>query len=264
MDLFKKILDMYEKGINGPYSWILITVSTAILFYRIFLSLHKIKSYSDFDRLFFPKNEKGIQEKLSKLIDYITFFLLYFIFGAVNSIIFSKWINISIHSGINDWINWSFSITLYLLMFKVATKNTRLDDKLKTLRWSNFLELGIKFSFNINYYLSFAVYIFSTHFFLFGNYKHNSTNVISYSIVLFLLSIFLLFLYRSYNKKNKDEYACTIINEEEFNDSRVIIFYTLDKDRMVFRKPNDTENSELYMYDRSSDKYFKFTKVNTI
>lgn len=269
MEQIKLLLDISKKGINGTVEIAVSVVLLVIIFKSLFIRFHKIISFNDFDRLLLPKNEKSIQRLIVLVIDYCTFSFLYLIFGTVNAIVFGEIINIFYDSWITNAINWVFNISLSILILTIFIRDKRWIQKLKNIKWSNKLLTYRNFwkPLDINYYSSFGVYTFICHFYIFyslNQVQNNISLIISIFLVVFLLPMFLLYLYRSYNKKYNHEYICNFISEEEFNDSMLIIHYTLDKDRIIFRKPNDKESSEIFMYDRTSNKHYKFTRVSII
>jgi hypothetical protein len=259
MDQLKEILEMTEKGISKPQEIILIVISSLVFIYSLLIKFHKIISFNDFDRLLLPKNEKRIQQVIVKISDYFLFSFLYSVSGIFLSVIVILLKNNILGLIIFILILLSFITTLFPILIKVFFIMLMGREKADKIRWLSKL-LAFKFlknSFDVNYYTSFPLYGFLFYSIIFGNLK----DIASGLILLLIFPMFLLYLYRSYRKKYDHKYICKIISEDEFNNSMLTIDYTLDKDRMIFIKPDD-DKSEIYMYDRSADKYFKFTKVN--
>jgi hypothetical protein len=269
MEYIKLLLEIEKKGLSGPLEIIFFIVILALLINSLVIKYHKIITYTDFDRILLPKNERSIQHIIVKVHEYFTFSFLYLIFGVVNSIIFTKVIIISDNFHLSDLINWIFNTSLMLIMLNVLFKNYKWTRKLEKIKWLNIILIkDNRYSFNINFYSSFAIYTFLVHIYIFDvliqPQKNLIVTLILTFIVLLLLPMFLLYLYRSYYKKNNYEYICNFISEKEFNDSMLFVDYTLDKERIIFRKPDDSDYSVIIMYDRSADKYYKFTRVNII
>ncbi|MBY0145108.1 hypothetical protein [Neobacillus niacini] len=260
MDLIKQIIEITKKGINGPEEIIMLIVASVIFIYSLFIKFHKIISLNEFDRLFLPKNERSIQQVIVKITEYITFSLLYLVSGLALSIIVSL-----LHNIFGIWIfiltSAIFILSLIPIMLRVATIELFGRERAEGFNWFiRFHEKKVvKHSFNINYYATFPFYASLFYYFLYENVKLIGIGV----LILFSFPMLILYLYRSYRNKSIHGYICEIISEEDFNRGKVVIHYALDKDRIIFRKPNDNEQKEIFLYDRSSDKHFKFTKENS-
>jgi hypothetical protein len=261
MDLIKQILEITKKGINGPEEIIMLIVASLIFIYSLIIKFHKIISLNDFDRLLLQKNERSVQQVIVKITDYITFSFLYSISGIALSIFVSL-----IHNNIFGLCIFILTLIIFILslipiMLRVAIIEMFGRERAERFNWVIRLYdiKVVKHSFNINYYTTFPFYAFLFYYFIFDNVEVIETGI----LVLLFFPMLILYLYRSYRNKNVHEYICNIISEEEFNNSKVMIHYTLDKDRIIFRKSNDNEHKEIFLYDRSFDKYFKFTKENS-
>jgi hypothetical protein len=262
MEKIKQILELWENGVNGPLDATLFIITLFLAIYPLFIKLHSIKSFSDFDRLLLPKNERSIQQRIAIIIDYIIFSFLYFLPGLVFSILVFQMVNGRMGQIIISLFILAFALTLIPILLKVfivevigekVSKNMNLFNKI--YRYRLFEQL-----FNLNVNISFVVYAFLLNMFIVNTPNNGGSG----GLLLLFFPMILLYLYRSYNKGNNYEYLCTIISEKEFNGSMLIVNYSLDKDRIIFRKPDDAESREIFMYDRTSGKYFKFSRVNII
>lgn len=260
MEKIKQIIEVWEKGLNGPLEITLFIISLCVAIYPLFIKLHTIKSFNDFDRLLLPKNERSIQQRMVIIIDYLIFSLLYFLPGLVFSALVFQNLNSIIGLIFTILFIGTFALTLIPILFKVVIVEI-IGEKVSKKTWFNkiYRYRLIERSFNLNVNISFVVYAL-----LLDTFIVNSTNNGGSGGLVIFFPMILLYLYRSYNKRNNYEYLCNIISEKEFNDSMLIVNYSLDKDRLIFRKPNDAENREIFMHDRTSGKYFKFSRANII
>jgi hypothetical protein len=261
MEHLKFLLEIEKKGVNGTFEIVTSVVIFILMIYSLLKRFHKLISYNDFDRLLLPKHERGIQQKLVKLTNYFLFSFIYFIFGSFNSFFLNNYINSIFVISFINLINLIFISSLILILIKVhffKKLPINIVNKIKGVSKLNIKKIK-RYILEINIYSGLACYTFLIHYFIF-NSLYNLQQGIPFVFLLSIGPIILLYLYRSYNRKNDMRYICTVINEKEFNNSRLVLHYTLDKDRMIFSKPNDKDNIEIYMYDRTSDKYFKFTQ----
>lgn len=256
MDLFKQILEITKKGINEPQDLILLFTASIIFIYSLVIKFHKIISLNDFDRILLPKNERSLQQLIVRVTDYFTFSFLYSISGFSLSVIVSKLDDSLIGFWIFMIILGIFIFTLLPILIRILVVEIFGKERTERFhRFKRFYELKlVDITFHINFYSTFLIYAFLFYYFVFGTVNDLGAGL------LFLFPMFILYLYRSYRNKNIHEYNCNIISEQEFNNSRLIIHYTLDKERIIFRKPDDIDNQEIFMYDRTTDKHFKFTK----
>ncbi|WML57443.1 hypothetical protein [Neobacillus sp. PS2-9] len=262
MDQLEKILELWKDGINGPTQIVFFIISLLLTIYPLLNKLYTIKSYNEFDRLLISKNEKSIQQKIVTIIDYFLFCFLYFLPGFFLSIIISHINNSIIGLLFINLFQWIFLLTFIPIILKViflqilgekTTKKINLFKKIFHIRF-------IRYFFNLNVYMSFIVYASLLETFLFKSIGKAQSGI----IFLLFFPMLLLYLYRTFHKRIDYKYICKIISEKEFNDSILIVNYSLDKERIIFTKATELESSEIFMFDRSSGKYFKFTRVNVI
>lgn len=262
MDLIKQILEITQKGINEPQDLILLIFASITFIYSLVIKFHKINSLNDFDRILLPKNERSVQQILVRITDYFIFSFLYSISGFSLFVIVSKIADSLIGLWIFTVILGLFILTLLPILIRMLIVEMFGRENAERFQWfKRFYEFKfVDFSFHINFFSTFLIYAFLFYYFVFANVN----NVGAGLLFLLLFPMLILYLYRSYRNKSIHEYNCNIISEQDFNSAMLIIHYTLDKDRIIFRKPNDIDNQEIFMYDRSADKYFKFTRVNII
>lgn len=261
MEKLSELINMVENGFNNPDDYILFVISMIIALSPLIIKILKIISLNDFDRLLIPKNESSLQHKIVKIFDYFLLLMMYLIPCTIFSLVFKTEIfNNNIGNIIMRIVLSLFTLTLIPIMLKSTinlfiknrqTKLSYLINKIYGLSFFNYILV-------INLYLSFIIYAF-----LLNDFFNNVNQYKDTIIVILLYPILLLSIYRSYTSKYNFRYICNIVSEKEFNDSMLILYYTLDKDRMIFHKPDD-DFREIFMYDRSSAKYFKFTRVNIL
>lgn len=260
MDIISKLIKMLDNGLDKPSEYILFVTTLVIGLSPMIIKTIKIVSLNEFDRLLTPKNESSLQQKVVKIFDYFLFLLLYISLCTFLSFIINTEIS---RSSIGLIIVVIFLNLFILTLIPIIFKNTislLAGKKAKLSNWINkiFRHKILKINFIINIYLSFIIYTVILHYFYYNieQYKDNILGVLLYPMVL-------LTIYRSYTRKYNFKYICQIISEKEFNESMLILYYALDKERVIFYKPNiDDDYKEIFMYDRAANKHFKFTRAN--
>lgn len=261
MDGIKKIFELWKDGINSPGEITFFIISLLLTVYPLLNKLYTIKSFNDFDRLLFPKNERSIQQKIVVFIDYFLFSFLYFLPGYILAIAISHINDSRLGLILVNMLQWIFTLTLIPIILKVLFvqllgKITRKINVINKFYQNRF----IRYSFNVNVYLSFVVYASFLEIFLFQLRGEAQSGI----FFLLFFPMLLLYLYRIYNKRIDYKYICNIISEKEFNESMLVVDYTLDKDRIILSKITDPQSQEIFMYDRTSGKYLKFTRIYVI
>ncbi|MDF2534383.1 MAG: hypothetical protein K0R18_540 [Bacillales bacterium] len=250
MNTFLKLVDLFKDGKNTSIDLIVLLIAFGLAIIPIIMKLLKITSLNDFDRLFVPKNERGIQQFIVQIKDYILFSSMYIFLG----IFFSLTMQYKpIYNLANGYISvlfiMVFGLSFFVILFKVVL--TELLGKGKF----NYYSIFSKILFNTNLYL--GIYTFSL-LFAFTPLRWD------YLSFLLIIPVILLATYRNYHKKYDHEYICTTSSEEQFNQSMLIFKYSLEKDKMIFVKPDDNSFKEVYMFDKTANRFFKFTKVEIL
>jgi hypothetical protein len=260
MEQIKQVFSIWNDGLDSPNEIIFFILTLLLITYPLLVKLIKIISFNDFDRLLMPKDQRSLQQKIVKIIDYFTFSIFYFLYGIIFSEFFVG-IDVSyVVFLIFIFLVFIFVFTLFPIILISALTEIFKGKNSKIIIWISKIHRNksLKYIFIFNVISGILIYSVLFHFFKF-NYLVNPVNVLG---LVFPASM--LYIYQSFRKKNNNEYICNIISEKEFNESLLIFFYILDKDRMVFRKPDDKENKEIYIYDRISNKHFKFTRIKII
>jgi hypothetical protein len=262
MNQLEKIFELWNDGLNGPTKVIFFIISLLLAIYPLINKLHTIKSYNEFDRLLLPKSERSIQQKFVIVLDYFLFSFIYFLPGFFLSAIISQFNNSNVGLLLINIFQWIFILTFIPIVLKGIIVQIVGGKTTKRIKWLNniFGLRYLRYSFSLNVYISFVVYASFLETILFQPIG----KIQSSFVFLLFFPMLLLYFYRTYNKRLDYKYICNIISEEEFNDSILIVNYSLDKERIVFTKADDLENEYIFMYDRSCGKYFKFSKVNII
>jgi glucan phosphoethanolaminetransferase (alkaline phosphatase superfamily) len=249
MNTFLKFVDLMKKGVNTPGEITIFIVSLVLALIPLFIKMIKITSLDDFDRLFVPKNERGIQQFVVQIKDYLLFSSFYIFFGINFSLLMKvTFIFKFVNSFVSSLIMLIFGLTYFIIIYKVV--KTEFSNKKY-----QYNEKFSKIIFDINLYT--GLYTFSLLFVLIP-ISLKSMSVLS------LLPFILLTTYRSFHKRNDYKYLCRTINEKQFNKIRLVFKYTLEKDKMIFVKADDTSFKEVFMFDKTANRFFKFTKIEIL
>lgn len=111
---------------------------------------------------------------------------------------------------------------------------------------------------NINYSVNVTLSIFFEGIIIYTLRFSDKPNFMQI-LFMFIFPIIFLYLYRYYNNVIKKEvkYKVSIISEDEFNNSSLVLEYTLDTDRIIFKSINTDDNS-YYILERQNDKFYKY------
>jgi hypothetical protein len=249
MNTFLKFVDLMQKGVNTPGEITIFIVTLILALIPLFIKMIKITSLDDFDRLFLPKNERGIQQFVIQIKDYLLFSSFYIFFGINFSLLIKvKFIFNLANNFVSVLLILVFGLTYLFIIYKVI--KTEFSNKKY-----HYNEKFSKIIFDLNLYT--GLYTFSL---LFGFVPLSLKSMSA----LLLLPFILLFTYRSYHKRNDYEYICRTIKEEQFNKLKLIFKYTLEKDKMIFVKADDTEFKDIYMLDKTANRFFKFVRVEIL
>jgi len=267
MEYLTKILKMLEDGISGPKEIFLALLLTILVLVPFYYKLNKIVTLNDFDRLLIPKHERKIQQIVVQIVDYIKFSFLYIAMSFFLSFVLNTEIIEETLGGLFSIIVIITFLIFHLLLYPkivinefelIQKKDWKIMNKLKDFYGKQTTEKIL----NANLVLSIFVFTF-----LLGNPISNYANF-SYEhlVVLFLAPMYFLFLCRAFTKYNLYfyKYLCRVISEEEFNSALPIVMYSLDKDKILFGSSTSDSNKELYLFDRTCSKYFKFTKIEML
>lgn len=256
MENVLKIIDLGKKGISGPLDFFVIILSIFIVLIPAVLNLNKIISLNEFDRLFIPKHERNVQQFVQKVFDYLMFCAIYLASGFVLSFFLNtKTLNGQIGNLFVNGVLLTFGLTFLIISPKVIINGWFKDSDYKLVRWirKTYEKRVLNWVFHAQLVLGFIVYTF-----FYGKPEINLFYVqYKYYIMLFFFPCFLLYIYRTYHKRNLYEYRCQVITEEIFNAAKPIIKYSLDQDKTVF---SSTGDNVLFLYDKSCNMYFKFDK----
>jgi hypothetical protein len=250
MNTFLKLVEILKDGEDTPLDFIVISFAFGLAGIPIIIKLLKITSLNDFDRLFVPKNERGLQQFIVQIKDHVLFSSLYIFLGIFFSIIMQYKLVYNFANGfISVFLMLVFAFSFFVILIKVGLT--------EVLGKRNF-NFNLKFSkilFNTNLYL--GIYTFSLLF----AFTPLKWEYLCFSLIFPLI---LLTTYRNYHKRYDFEYICTTINENEFNQSMLIFKYSLEKDKMIFVRPDDISFKEVYMFDKTGNRFFKFIRVEIL
>jgi hypothetical protein len=278
MDTFLKIIDLIKNlmkdGKHTSIEFLIISVAFGLAIIPAINKLIKIISLNEFDRLFISKQDKTIQQLVVNLKDYLMFLSIYLLFGFYLLLLlrFDTFTQI-ITSFFSDIVLLLFLVTTLIIFLRIVSK--KLFTVLKSFLSIKFkYDLRIKINLkllkflqhlsNLIFYFSVfsGIYVFSLLFAI--NLHEMGLKKIEYLVGLLFVPFIFLAIYRYDRKRKEYSYICTTTNEEEFNKSYMELKYTLENDKMIFVKSSDSSFNEVFMFDKTANRFFKFTKVEIL
>ncbi|MGG0718732.1 hypothetical protein ABE096_14210 [Robertmurraya massiliosenegalensis] len=287
MDILQYLTKIYENGINGPIEFVVVFTLFFISAAFIISKLINIISLSNFDRFFIPKNKKTLQALILKVGEYLLIPTAYLAFGIpilfisltipnIVQFILISLLVVFTSSLFILLLNYIFKDSAFLWLFnkmyqliKWLLTKMQLNNILKELIENRFIQ-KFKRCLKFIFVAKILEINFFSGIFLFGGVwailfqmtpEYHAINY-KYYIALFFFPAILTALYRQYSEKKSTEisYVCEDISKNEFNDSNPFIRYSLDQDRIIYSEKDPDDYKIYYVYDRSTDKYMRFTK----
>ncbi|MEK4908369.1 hypothetical protein CHH62_17045 [Niallia circulans] len=259
------IIELFQNSKNNSLYFVASSILVVLIIITLIKQIFNYLSLSEFDTLFLSKKESDSFKIIKNIIVYLIFSISFLFVSFLFTLSLSEFtndktmiFNIKIPKVLGISFSALFLTSIPLLTYNFSASFLNHDNQFRKFMEKYKNRLFIRTFLYLN--ISLAIIFETILLFLLLNY----TSPFEVKIIIIFLPLLFIFFYSPFSnlKTMQNRYEIILINEEEFKSENLLVNYALDNDRMIF-KSQDTSNKDIYMYDRSTDRFMLFKKIDS-
>lgn len=259
------IIELFQNSKNNSLYFVASSILVVLIIITLIKQIFNYLSLSEFDTLFLSKKESDSFKIIKNIIVYLIFSISFLFVSFLFTLSLSEFtndktmiFNIKIPKVLGISFSALFLTSIPLLTYNFSASFLNHDNQFRKFMEKYKNRLFIRTFLYLN--ISLAIIFETILLFILLNY----TSPFEIKIIIIFLPLLFIFFYSPFSnlKTMQNRYEIILINEEEFKSENLLVNYALDNDRMIF-KNQDTSNKDIYMYDRSTDRFMLFKKIDS-